>query len=229
MTRKAGITAIVLAGGRSMRFGDQKLAVEIEGRTLLEHAISAVDAVADEVIIAGRTVPAATEARVAGRPFARVRSIADVEAYQGPLAGLAGALGATTTGLAIVVGGDMPAMVPQVLRALASRLAADSAIDAVLLAAPSGLAGAPPTDPPYRQVLPLAIDVPVGLAAALEVLAAGDRSLVRLLDRLRVEEIPAAEWLALDPTGRTLLDVDRPKDVARIRHELRRTPSGGAR
>lgn len=226
MTRRGGVTAIVLAGGRSTRYGAQKLAVEIDGRTMLDHAIAAVSEVADEVVVAGAAVPADGS----GRPFeSPVRSVPDAEAFQGPLAGLSGALRLTTTGIAIVVGGDMPALVPDVLRAMVARLAGDHAIDAVLLAGPAGEGGMLGTEAPKRQVLPLAIDVARGSAAALEALAAGDRSLVRLLDRLRVEEIAAAEWLALDPAGQTLVDVDRPEDVARIRHKLRRTPFGDVR
>lgn len=226
MTRRGGVTAIVLAGGRSTRYGAQKLAVEIDGRTMLDHAIAAVSEVADEVVVAGAAVPADGS----GRPFeSPVRSVPDAEAFQGPLAGLAGALRLTTTGIALVVGGDMPALVPDVLRAMVARLAGDHAIDAVLLAGPAGEGGVLGTELGKRQVLPLAINVARVSAAALEALAAGDKSLVRLLDRLRVEEIAAAEWLALDPAGQTLVDVDRPGDVARIRHKLRRTPFGDVR
>jgi hypothetical protein len=46
---------------------------------------------------------------------------------------------------------------------------------------------------------------------------AGDRSLVRLVDRLHWIELPAAAWLALDPAGGTLLDVDVPADLDRMR------------
>jgi molybdopterin-guanine dinucleotide biosynthesis protein A len=70
-------------------------------------------------------------------------------------------------------------------------------------------------------VLPLALDIAVASDAAQAAVEAGDRSLVRLLGRIRSVEIPAAEWLALDPTGQTLLDVDRPADLERIRREMR--------
>jgi molybdopterin-guanine dinucleotide biosynthesis protein A len=215
MTRAPGVTAIVLAGGRSMRFGSPKLAVELEGRPLLEHAIEAAGAVADVVIVAGAPVP---EALLGSAGHPPMRTVPDEEPFAGPLAGLSGALRDTTTGLAIVVGGDMPGLVPEVLRAMLEQLEARDATDAVVL-----------SSPPRRQVLPVAIDVARASSAAGEALEAGDRSLVRLLDRLHVLEIPAVEWLALDPVGRTLFDVDRPADVARIRHELRRTPFGEPR
>jgi molybdopterin-guanine dinucleotide biosynthesis protein A len=151
----------------------------------------------------------------------RIEAVPDQEAFAGPLAGLAGALEHATTRFAIVVGGDMPGLVPAVLGSMLERLAANDELDAVLLANADGSS--------RRQVLPLAIDVGRVTAAARQVLAAGDRSLVRLVERLRVDEIPAAEWRTLDPAGRTLLDVDRPADVDRIRDDLRRTPFSGAR
>lgn len=209
MTGRAGtsgrsVTAIVLAGGRSSRFGGPKLAVQLDGRTLLERAIGAVGSIADEVIVAGGAQPDASQ----------IRAIPDAEPFAGPLAALAGALRETSTVLAIVAGGDMPELVPAVLESMLERLRADAALDAVLLAAPD-----PATQ--RRQVLPLALRVEAASVAARVAVEAGDRSLVRLIDRLRSIEIPASEWLALDPDGRTLLDIDRPADLARIHRELR--------
>jgi hypothetical protein len=48
-------------------------------------------------------------------------------------------------------------------------------------------------------------------------LAAGDRSLVRFLGRLRVAEIPVEEWLQLDPVGESTFDIDIPVDLERFR------------
>lgn len=211
-----GVTAIVLAGGRASRFGGPKLAARIGEITLLERAIQAAGSVADEVIVA--RAPGASPPGDGG-PGRRhhvvpIRFVADDEPFAGPLAGLAGALRGTSTELAIVVGGDMPGLVPAVLALLLERLRADGVLNAALLVAPE-------PDTHRRQVLPLALRVEPAAAAARAAIDAGDRSLVRLLDRLRSIEIPAPEWLALDPEGRTLLDVDRPSDLARIHHELR--------
>jgi molybdopterin-guanine dinucleotide biosynthesis protein A len=215
MTRPTGVTAIVLAGGRSSRFGGQKLAAEVDGVTLLDHAIGAVRALADEIIVAGPAslAPAPTMATTT-TPAPPIRTLADEESFAGPLAALAGALRVTRTDLAIVVGGDMPGLVTSVLEAMLGRLAPDDDLDGVLLASEA-------PEPQHRHVLPLALRVTTAFRAADEALSAGDRSLVRLLDRLRVDEVPAAEWLALDPNARTVLDVDRPDDLEGIRHNLR--------
>lgn len=185
---------------------------------MLERAIAAIAAVAGTVIVAGAPVPEALDAPVDGE---EIRIIEDAEPFAGPLHGLAGALRSTSTELAIVVGGDMPGLVSAVLHAMLDRLASDDDIEAALLANPPEPVVATFAEAPRQQVLPLALRVGPASAAADEALRAGDRSLVKLVARLRYAEIPASTWLALDPGGRTLLDVDRPEDVARIRRELR--------
>jgi molybdopterin-guanine dinucleotide biosynthesis protein A len=47
VTEPGRISAIVLAGGRSSRFPGDKLAAELDGRSLLARAIEAVRPVAD--------------------------------------------------------------------------------------------------------------------------------------------------------------------------------------
>ena len=228
MSHRSSITAIVLAGGRSSRFGGPKLAAELDGVTVLEHAIRAVEQVADEILVAGdqSNLPEGIDAR-------RIRVVVDEAPFAGPLAALAGALRAVTSELAIVVGGDMPGLVPAVLEAMIDRLANDD-VDAVTL-----------QDAAHRQMLPLAIRVgPAGIAAsnalsATDARSAGDRSLEQIpetagvpekrskvqkcasmrsfLDLIRSAELAADAWRALDPGGRTLDDVDEPGDLDRLR------------
>ena len=100
-----------------------------------------------------------------------------------------------------------------------ARLGGNPSIEAVTLAVPNP---DEPADVPRRQVLPLAVAVEAARASARAALADGDRSLVRLADRLVSAEIAAAEWLRLDPEANTLLDVDTAADLERIRgHDLR--------
>ena len=105
MTERIG--AIVLAGGRSSRFGRDKLAEIIDGRPLLDHAIDAVRAVATDIVVVvapGTMLPVPPGVRIAEDPVA----------FEGPLAGLAAGLAALDPAVdrLIVVGGDMPSLVP---------------------------------------------------------------------------------------------------------------------
>lgn len=192
------MTGIVLAGGRSTRFGADKLAVELDGHTVLERAIAAVSAVTFEVVVVG-----------ASRAYPDVRTVADPEPFGGPLQALAGALAATSTDLGIVVAGDMPSLVPGVLEILIATLRSSSDVDAVVLA--------DPREPSRRQPVPLAMRVAPARAAAAAALEAGDRSLVRLLGRLALVEVGVERWLPLDPEARTLVDIDLPDDLRGLR------------
>lgn len=205
---------IVLAGGRSARFGADKLAAELGGRSVLAATVAALGPLVDGVIVAGPALPDdVRDAHVA--PIALVR---DPEPFAGPLAALANVLRWTTpeaaADLAIVVGGDMPALVPAVLRSMLDRLEAERGVEAVMLEAPPIAGG---SDAARRSVLPLALRVGPAAAASSAAMQAGDRSLQSLVDRLASVELPAAAWLALDPDAQTLADVDTPADLGRLR------------
>jgi len=201
------ITAIVLAGGRSSRFGGDKLAAKLDGASILSRTIAAVEPIADVVILAGR---GPREGLTAGEVPATV--VQDREPLGGPLVALANVLERgipdPARSLALVVGGDMPRLVPAVLAAMLDRLAGDLELDAVILQVPGA---------PRRQVLPLALREHAAVGAAREALEAGDRSLKEFVARLRTLELPAEVWRALDPRGDTLADVDTSSDLDRLR------------
>jgi molybdopterin-guanine dinucleotide biosynthesis protein A len=69
----------------------------------------------------------------------------------------------------------------------------------------------------------MAVRVAPAARAAAAVLDAGDRSLRGFLARLATAELPAATWRALDPSGESLTDVDRPDDLERLRSVRRRS------
>lgn len=191
------VTGIVLAGGRSSRFGSDKLVAELDGRPLLHHAIEAVAAVAPEVIVVAAPgveppIPVALETRV--------RVVHDPQPFGGPLVGLMAALSVVERSIVLVVGGDMPQLVPAVLSRLVATVGPDRR--AVLLEVPGRL-----------QPLPMALDVAAALAARMAILDRGGRSLRELLRELGAVSIPAPVWLSLDPAGVTIVDIDRPGDL----------------
>jgi molybdopterin-guanine dinucleotide biosynthesis protein A len=200
------IVAIVLAGGASSRFGSDKLTAELEGRPLLHHAVEAVAAVAGSIVVV-----IAPEAPAPPIPAALASSVVvarDATAHGGPLAGLAAGLAAIDTPvrdeaprIALVVGGDMPRLVPAVLRLLTERLAAEDDLAAMTLAA-SRLAP-----------LPLALRSVPARAAVAACLADGGRSLRALLRSVPSSIVPETDWRVLDPEGRSLFDVDTPADL----------------
>ena len=199
----ARVTGIVLAGGRSVRFGGDKLAAEIGGRPLLHLAIEAVAGVVDEVVVVvGAGMPAPPLPAGLGVSVAVAR---DAVAGRGPLAGLVTGLASASHSIALLAGGDQPALQPPLLRELLRRLDAGTdgaAFDVVGLEEDGQL-----------RPLPVALRVATARPVADVALASGTRSLVGLFSRLRVERVAPAEWLAIDPRGDSLLDVDTRDDL----------------
>lgn len=195
------VGAVVLAGGRSSRFGSDKLVAGLDGRPLLEHvlgAVRAVDPAIDVVVVSAPGVHRAVEPSV--------RVVADELAFGGPLAGLATGLAAIGPEIerVVVVGGDMPWLVPAVLGRMLAVLAADQTVEAVAL-----------DDDGRTRPLPLAVRrVPAARAAAM-MLAADDRRLHRLLDHLATVVLSGTIWRSADPGGASLRDVDTPADLIR--------------
>ena len=192
------IGGVILAGGRSSRFGRDKLAEPIDGRPMLDHAVRAVQAVATDVLVVA--APGADPTLPEGVRLAR-----DLLAFEGPLAGLAAGLAELDPAVdrVIVVAGDMPTLVPAVLVRLLEALdAVDAPVDAVTLEADG-----------HSVPLPLAVRRAAGALAAGELLAGGERRLRALPVALRSHIIPEAIWRRDDPDGRTLHDIDTPADV----------------
>ena len=210
-------SAIVLAGGRSSRFGSDKLAADLDDTTLLGATIAALAEVVDDVVVAGPRLPADWQSA----DPSRIALVHDTEPFGGPLVALENVLARAAPeadDVAIVVGGDMPWLIPDVLRAMLDRLTDDSAAAAVILEREHDR----PSPGGPRQVLPLAVRLEAAKGAAREAVEAGQRSMWALLDRLAVVELPAATWRALDPEANTLLDVDTVADLERIeRHQVR--------
>ena len=189
------VGAIVLAGGRSSRFGRDKLAEPVGGRPMLDLAIDAVRGVATDLVVV--TAPDRSP-----RLSPEVTIAHDARAFEGPLAGLAAGLAALDPSArrAVVVGGDMPSLVAPVLERMLGRL--DSA-DAVVLATDDG-----------PRPLPMAIRPVVVRPVIDRLLEGGERRLRALLTEVRVVVLEQATWRQDDPDGASLRDVDVPEDLS---------------
>lgn len=188
------VTAVVLAGGRSSRFGRDKLAEQLDGRSLLDRAIAGVRPHAGAVIVVARpggdpTVPA------------DVLVVRDPVAFQGPLAGLLAGLKAATGPVVLVVGGDMPELIGAVAAAMLAALAVPGVAAVVL------------EDQGRARPLPVVLRRAPATAAAARLRSAGEHRLRALIDALATEVIAEADWRALDPDGRSVRDIDTPADL----------------
>jgi molybdenum cofactor guanylyltransferase len=187
------VSAIVLAGGRSARFGRNKLAEPIAGEPLLSRTIEALRPVADDIVVVAG--PDSTLYVPDGVRLAR-----DPVAYGGPLVGVVAGLTAARHPSVVVAGGDMPWLRADVLSLMLEALLPGKAGAALLLDG-------------RRQQLPIALRRLAALHAARRVIDSGERRLGAFLDALTLAVIAEAVWRALDPDGATLRDVDTPEDL----------------
>lgn len=175
---------VVLAGGTSARMGRSKAALPFEGRTFLDRVAFALDAVCDDVIVAGPST--------ATWPGSPDRG----EAHRGPLAGI-------VTGLALGRGGvlacavDHPLIRVETLRAILA-LADDRPVVPVHDGVPQ------PTVAWY----------PTSALAHFESVLASDGFIRRALDDLPVRWVEEGEWRTWGEVGDSWRSIDTPAAYA---------------
>ncbi len=176
MNQKPDLTGLVLAGGRSTRFGADKAGYAVGGQAMIERVRDAVAAVAAEVWIS-----VAAEGAPPGLPR-RARYVRDHYRDAGPLAGLHAGLHALETPWLLAVACDLPFLTPDALRTLLAARTPEA--DAVVARTPDGRRH-PLCACYHARTLPVA-------AAQLE---AGHLALHAFLDRLenvRYADLPDA-------------------------------------
>jgi molybdopterin-guanine dinucleotide biosynthesis protein A len=192
--RAHGVSAVILAGGRSSRFGRNKLAEPVDGRALLDHVVEAVRPYASEILVIA--APGATP-----RLPEHTTLLHDPVAFEGPLAGLLAGLRAAAQPAVLVVGGDMPTLVGAVLDSMLDELDAPD-IEAVVLAHEG-----------RSRPLPMALRRDRALAGTARLVDAGERRLRALPGALTTRVVPEETWRALDPDGLTVRDIDTQADL----------------
>lgn len=195
----APATGALLAGGAGRRMGRDKRLIEVDGEPMIRRAARALAVGTDELLIV--VAP--------GRPIAPdivadlgARTVEDRVADGGPLAGLETALAAARHDLVAVAAADMPWIAVAVVRHLVARLAsAGAATDVVAIATDRG---PEPLLACYRSRL---------LATVTRLLDGGERRMTALLEAVVVDEVLPAEWRRLDPSGRSVRNVNRLADL----------------
>lgn len=190
-------TAIILAGGRSSRFGSEKLSADLDGEPLLHHVVRIATSVCAEVLVVGAAsgVPVPMPDDLPSAPTV----LLDVDAFEGPLVALVRAARAASQARLLLLAGDMPYLLPS----LADRLCTwKVVVDGTCLVSDG-----------WPQPFPMGLDRETTVARGSELVEAGERSLRSLMSALALEQIPEDEWRVIDPDGRSLRDIDRPEDV----------------
>jgi molybdopterin-guanine dinucleotide biosynthesis protein A len=197
MNPESSFSAIILAGGRSVRFGRDKAAEIVAGRSLLQHVVDAVGPMAHEIVVvrAPGTSPPPVNSETP------LRQVEDVRPG-GALAGLYSGLRACSQDVALALGCDMPLLSRPLLRYLQSLLHPD--VDVVM---PLWEGKEEPLHAYYRRTC---------LPAIEKALDEDKRRFVEFLPDLRVRYLTHDELRRLDPEGRSFWNVNYPSDLARI-------------
>lgn len=104
------MTGIVLIGGRSSRFGRDKVTEMVGGKTLLEHVTDVISPLFDEIILVGHK----------REGFMRFRLVEDIYPGRGPLGGIYTALSSSRTPQCFVFAADMPNLDERLIRYMLS-------------------------------------------------------------------------------------------------------------
>lgn len=178
------VRGVVLAGGRSTRFGaENKALATLDGRPLADRAVSAVAEATDGAPVLSVATDTQADRLTGALQHREVETVYDSAAHAGPLAGLAAAVEAADAPWLFVCACDMPLVSADSVGALTARLGqegagTDAELDAVV----------PVTDG-YDQPLH-ALYRRSALAVAFDDLSESD-TMMALLDRLTVERVEA--------------------------------------
>lgn len=198
------MSAIVLAGGASKRFGSDKTRSDWGGRPLLSHVVAPMADVFGEVVVVTRKPEGLGALRRRG-----VRVVEDAFADPHPMGGLLTGLEACTWEYAFVCGADMPFVSPALARALGEAAAGYGA------AVPSWKGRLEPLCAVYAR----------RVRGVLRGLVAEEKyGLCDLLEIVPTRYLLEEEVAAVDPAGRSFIDIDTPSD--RRRHAPARRPRG---
>jgi molybdopterin-guanine dinucleotide biosynthesis protein A len=102
------ITAFVIAGGKSKRFGSDKLLYEFRGRPVIKHVVDSLAGVFSEIVIIADDIDKFG--------FLGLQVHADIIKGIGPVGGIYTALSISKTGKIFCFAGDMPNLDPLFIR-----------------------------------------------------------------------------------------------------------------
>ena len=98
------ISSIILAGGKSIRLGHDKVIERLGKRTLLEKVISRIDSFSQEIVIV--TAEKRNFSQLSGNT--KIKTVSDIFPGRGSLGGIYTGLVSTESFYNLVVGADMP-------------------------------------------------------------------------------------------------------------------------
>ena len=187
-TNISQLQAFILAGGQSRRMGRDKSQLLLENQTFTERIAAALIPVTDSITLVG-----------AREVDSRFPSVPDVYPGWGALGGLHAALAACESEWSIVVACDLPFVTTELFKYLASLR---NGYDAVV---PLQFDGRPqPLSSLYR--------IEPCLKRATELIEAGKRRPLDLLELVNTRWVPFSELRKLDQAEKFFVNINTPED-----------------
>lgn len=193
--------AIVLAGGESKRMGNDKTALPLGNRAMLQVVVDKLKPLFNHVYVVkatdtGEVVPGATV-------------VADIVPKQGPLGGLYSGLRQSEARLNFVTAADMPFLSPRLVRGLLSLALANPAYDVIV---PRVNGSYQPLHALYtKNIIPL-------IEPCLR--PGADRSLHALIKTVRTIVVPEEILSAFDPNLMSFVDINTPNEYCFARRVI---------
>jgi molybdopterin-guanine dinucleotide biosynthesis protein A len=187
------ITGVILAGGKSSRYGTNKAFVEINGTRLIERVIRVMDSIFQRIILITNTP----------REYAYLElpMFGDLIGGLGPLGGIYTGLEALSDQAGFFVACDMPFLNPALIRHLI-RVRDD--FDAVV----------PRID---WKIEPLhALYAKRCLPLVKESISAGEYQAREFYQKIRLKYVEADEIRTFDPELRSFFNVNRPEELLHV-------------
>lgn len=191
-------SAIVLAGGQSLRLGYNKVLEIVGDRSLLEQVISCVASLSSEIIVV------ATEEQVIPqfKDYPDVQVVTDIYPGKGPLGGIYTGLKTSTSTCNLVVAADMPFLNCALLGYMLGLA------DGVDLVAPRVEGQIEPLHAVYMQ----------GCLGVIEkMMKEGVLGVHKLFSRVNVRYVEADEIARFDPEQRSFFNINTEGDLQMAR------------
>jgi molybdopterin-guanine dinucleotide biosynthesis protein A len=185
------ITGVILAGGRSRRFGSNKALALYHGKFLIRHVRDCLAAVFSDILLSTNSPGQFS--------FLNLPMVKDKFQHMGPLAGIHAALQYTGKKWIFVAGCDMPAIAPALVNYLCRAAEEDSeAVIPWLATGPEPLCGL------YQKT---------ALAAIEQQLKNKNGRVQELLARLAIQKIIEAELQEVEGGLQAFVNVNRMHDL----------------
>jgi molybdopterin-guanine dinucleotide biosynthesis protein A len=192
------VTVAIQAGGFSRRMGRDKALIPLVGKPLIEHLLSRVEGLGEEILI--------TTNRPQDYRYLGFRLASDPVPGEGALPGLHTALEAAAGDAVLVLACDMPFVSRPLLEHL---LNLSPEADVVI---PRHLGKYEPLHAVYRKQ--------VCLPALKSSLASGKMRIISFFNTVKVLTVEHEDLARLDPRGLSFFNVNTPEDLARAERLL---------